>query len=93
MEAEGAFREPIVQRVDCCLIGGGAQVWIPSWIGFFVGVAIGAATFFAINAWGIVVPVALLSPVWIWGLFRTSFFGLARRLRDADNTTHQELRD
>lgn len=69
------------------------KVWVPSWIGFFVGVAIGAATFFAINAWGIVVPVALLSPVWLWGLVRTSCFGLARRLRSGDNTEHQELRD
>jgi hypothetical protein len=53
----------------------------------------GAGLFFAINAWGIVVPVALLFPVWIWGVFRTSCFGLARRFRGADNTDHQELRD
>ncbi len=73
---------------SCC-----AQVWIPSWMGFLVGVAAGAGLFFAINAWGIVVPVVLLSPVWLWGLVRTSCFGLARRLRGSDSTEHHELRD
>jgi hypothetical protein len=69
------------------------QVWIPSWIGFIVGVAMGAGLFFAIGAWGIVIPAALLSPVWFWGLFRTGCFGFAHRFRGGAMPDHQELRD
>jgi hypothetical protein len=58
-----------------------------------MGVAIGAGLFFAIDVWGIVVPVACLSPVWIWGLYRTKLFGLASRFCGQDSTDHQQLRD
>ena len=69
------------------------QVWIPSWIGFLVGVSMGAGLFFAIDVWGIVIPAVLLSPVWFWGLFRTGCFGLTHRFRGGSIPDHQELRD
>jgi hypothetical protein len=94
MEAEGNDHStllppsPTHSNASCSL-----QVWVPSWIGFLVGVAAGAGLFFTINAWGIVVPVALLSPVWIFGIVRTGCFGLSRRFRSSDNSDHQELKD
>ena len=69
------------------------QVWVPSWIGFLVGVSMGAGLFFAIDVWGIVIPAVLLSPVWFWGLFRTGCFGLTQRFRGGSIPDHQELRD
>ncbi len=40
------------------------------------------------GAWGIVVPVALVSPVWILGIVRTGCFGLSRRVRSSDSSDH-----
>jgi hypothetical protein len=80
--------QPFLRPQPCSL-----QVWVPSWIGFLVGVAAGAGLFFTINAWGIVVPVAVLSPVWIFGIVRTGSFGLSTCFRSSDNADHQELKD
>lgn len=88
MEAEGNDRPTLPPPSTLFLAGVGAQLDRLSG-----GSRGGRGPFFTINAWGIVVPVALLSPVWIFGIVRTGSFGLSTRFRSSDNADHQELKD